>query len=201
MVIRASFVVLAFTACTQVSRAPEHVGCSCNPEDVYTAMLVGIPRLTQTPGGYAAEQLVVLKTNGYREAMAAYFASEWVDTLMSLLGIDSTTKNDFLEKNREDGLFPSSIAGIGSLILVDQGEIQSFFEGGVPGGWEAFYARYPMAQGYLMVTHVGFSADGTEALVFYGDHKGSQYGIGQFVILRCEGEMWRVERTQTTWMS
>jgi hypothetical protein len=51
------------------------------------------------------------------------------------------------------------------------------------------------------VTHVGFSGDGKEALVFYGDHKGPQHGITQFVVLKCEGERWRVDRTQTTWMS
>jgi hypothetical protein len=79
--------------------------------------------LTQTPGGEAAEQLVVVKTTGYRDAMAAYFAPEWVDTLVSLLGIDSTTTNDFLEKNGADGQLPSSIVGTQPVILVDRGEI------------------------------------------------------------------------------
>jgi hypothetical protein len=200
-VVRASFLVLAFAAGTQIPHAAEPEGCSRNPADVYAAMLAGIPRLTQTPGGEAAEQLVVLKTIGYREAMAVHFAPEWVDTLVSLLGIDSTTTSDFLEKNREDGVFRSSIIGTQTVVLVDPEEIESFFEGVGPDGWEASFARYPKAQGYLIVTHVGFSADGEEALLFYGDHKGRRHGIGEFVILKCEGARWWVERKQTAWVS
>jgi len=80
-------------------------------------------------------------------------------------------------------------------------ELRSFFEGVGPDGWEGFYAHYPKAQGYLIVTRMGKSADGTEALVFYGDHKGPLYGIGQFVILTCDGGKWDVARKQTMWMS
>jgi hypothetical protein len=198
---RLTLLVLSFAACAQASGAPPLPACAQDPAGIYAALLAQTPRLLQTPAGDSARQIVVVKTTGYRESMAEYFAPQWADTLISLLGIDSTTAEDFVRSNQNEDLFPHPIPGMQHVVLADLAEVSSLFEGVGPAGWERFYARFPNSQGYLIVTQVGISADGTEALVFYGDLKGPRYGMGEFVVLRCNGKEWLVSLRQTTWMS
>jgi len=197
---RLTLLVLSFAACTQASGAPPLPACTQDPAGIYAALLAQTPRLLQTPAGDSARQIVVVKTTGYRESMAEYFAPQWADTLISLLGIDSTTAEDFVRRNQNEALFPYPIPGM-HVVLTDVAEVRSLFEGVGPAGWERFYARFPNSQGYLIVTQVGISADGSEALVFYGDHKGPRYAVGEFVVLRCDGGSWVVSFRQTAWMS
>ena len=198
---RLTLLVLSCAACTQASGAPPLPACDQDPAGIYAALLAQTPRLLQTPAGDSAHQIVVVKTTGYRESMAEYFAPQWADTLISLQGIDSTTAEDFLRNNQSEGLFPYPIPGIQNVVLADRGEVRALFEGAGAAGWQRFYARFTNSQGYLIVTQGGISADSTEALVFYGDHKGLRYGMGEFVVLRCDGKEWLVSFRQTTWMS
>ena len=59
---------------------------------------------------------------------------------------------------------------------------------------------FPQNLGYFSLSEVGFSADGTQALVHF-DHICGLCGHGEDVLLRKVGGRWVIEATASTWIS
>lgn len=68
-------------------------------------------------------------------------------------------------------------------------------------GWTAFHRRFPGSPGHVTLSRVGFSSDGTEALLTSGCWFDGLGGASQLVRLRKIGGIWRVQQTSTTAVS
>ena len=66
---------------------------------------------------------------------------------------------------------------------------------------ERVMRAYPGARGELALSHVGFSADGEEALVYYETRCGSLCGRGALVRLQRVAGQWHVVARVTLWVS
>lgn len=67
--------------------------------------------------------------------------------------------------------------------------------------WHAFRARFPRQRGYYRVTPIGYSSDGSQALLEIGWHCGSDCGEGHQVLLEKRNGAWRVLSIARTWIS
>ena len=80
-------------------------------------------------------------------------------------------------------------------------ELKEIFEKGVASGWKTFYKKYPKSSGYWDFSPVGYSSNGTKALVYLGHHCGGLCGTGHLVLLAKENDRWRVKNRVMLWIS
>ena len=85
-------------------------------------------------------------------------------------------------------------------VLLTDNEQQAFFQPNA-GGWDAFYQRYPNAQGIMRLSRVGFNADMTQALVYVGNQSHYLAGAGVYYLLAKEDGTWRVVGEVMVWIS
>jgi hypothetical protein len=57
-------------------------------------------------------------------------------------------------------------------------------------GWEGFHAAFPEANGYIILSAVGFSIDKTKAIAYMGHHCGILCGSGQLYFLEKKDKKW-----------
>jgi hypothetical protein len=76
-----------------------------------------------------------------------------------------------------------------------------FFKKKGVAGWKDFYKRYPKSSGYWSISPVGYSTNGTEALVYVGHHCGGLCGTGHLVLLAKENDRWVVKNRVMLWIS
>ena len=117
-----------------------------------------------------------------------------------LTGTDPATLANFQARNdRAQPLSPDLALPFRYVLLTDT-EQQSFFQPDA-GGWDAFYQRYPKAQGIMRLSRVGFNADMTQALVYVGNQSHYLAGAGYYFLLAKKGGTWRVVDKVMTWIS
>jgi hypothetical protein len=118
--------------------------------------------------------------------------------------IDPTTLDSFRARNdRSYPLSPDMPLPI-PYVLISPGEVTAIFAGGeVDGldGWERFYQRYPTSGGIIDLSRVGFNAEMTQALVYYGAQSHWLDGGGFYFLLSKEGGTWKVVGQAMTWIS
>jgi len=73
--------------------------------------------------------------------------------------------------------------------------------GAVDLGWTAFHEKFPRSPGHITLSHVGFSADGTEALAHVGCWFDSLGGARRIVRVRKMMGAWQVEQDEQTAVS
>ena len=107
---------------------------------------------------------------------------------------------DFLRQNdspaRLEGPFDSAL----NVNLLSNQDYDRFFGTGGTS-WERFYSVYPKATGVIECSRIGFSVDGTQALVYIGRVSHLLAGKGHVVLLERSSGNWRVRRVEGTWMS
>jgi hypothetical protein len=74
--------------------------------------------------------------------------------------------------------------------LVDAKEVEEIFKKG--GWWTDFYKKYPGSQGFLVLSRIGFSADGNQALFYATNSCGGKCGTGTYVVMRRSETGWRL---------
>jgi len=84
---------------------------------------------------------------------------------------------------------------------IDPDRLGSMFSGGPHAGWEAFHAAYPDAGGFVVVSRVGISPDGAQALVYASRHRSPVRASGGWWLLRREGGEWVVEASVAEWVA
>jgi hypothetical protein len=67
--------------------------------------------------------------------------------------------------------------------------------------WTDFEARYPGASGFILISRVGFNADGDQALANMGYRCGDLCGAGGLYLLVKEDGNWKVQETLMVWQS
>ena len=115
---------------------------------------------------------------------------------------DQSVVTDFEEKNELSGRIEEDLAGDGSIAVVDG----SFVGDGLFGlrglsTWHGFYERYPTANGILILSRVGLSTDGAQALVYFSHWCGSRSAHGDIVLFEKAGRRWRIVDRVNVWRS
>jgi hypothetical protein len=115
------------------------------------------------------------------------------------------TFEDFVGTNKVSvRIDTSAIKTSVSLIVLTQSEVTRLFArpstagGGVDWlaeGWEAFYRRFPGAQGYMQLSRVGVSRDSTQALLYCEFCGGAFAGAGLYYVLDASSGRWSIRAT------
>ncbi|MHC4934207.1 MAG: hypothetical protein ACYTGV_18700 [Planctomycetota bacterium] len=72
---------------------------------------------------------------------------------------------------------------------------------GVDWFWRKFYEEYPGAQGIMVPSRAGLSADGRQALVYCGNQSAGLAGAGAYYLLSRASGSWRVVQGAVVWVS
>ena len=130
---------------------------------------------------------------------------EWSKSLPRYLArempsIDDTTVASFIRSNARPSLFPRTIdLGPGAKIDFDD-EIREIFD--LPSdGWDIYYERHPNGYGSATVSRVGFNAENTEALVYYGCQSHWLGGSGFIYLYRLQEGRWQQVSSVMIWIS
>lgn len=114
--------------------------------------------------------------------------------------LDSLTKSDFLEKNESEFYLSNDILKFNSAHLISNAEFNCFFSAEYQG-WEDYYNRYPKSTGIHTFTRPGINDSGTQAIIEYGWQAHYDTGMGYFIILEKENNIWQIKHRFYTWAS
>lgn len=67
--------------------------------------------------------------------------------------------------------------------------------------WTKFYEKYPDSGGFIMLSNVGFSKTGDQALVYVVHWCGDLCGTGHYVLLSKDEDKWKVDEKAMIWIS
>jgi hypothetical protein len=105
---------------------------------------------------------------------------------------------DFAARAKESTPLPkSALIEAGFLVPTIEERGKFFRRGG--GYWEAFNAAFPRSKGILRFSHVGFSKDRAQAIVYVGWTAGLVLGSGEIFVLQRSGADWRVLYVSHLW--
>lgn len=113
-------------------------------------------------------------------------------------GADDASIGDFRRRNSQSG----SLGYLSSpdlpipIVLVTRRTLQSFQHNGPEQYWAEFYRRYPGSNGSIAFSSIGYSADGSVALLVVEQGCGSLCGALSNVVVKREREGWRVTLVQ-----
>jgi hypothetical protein len=110
------------------------------------------------------------------------------------------TLADF-ERPRPAGKVPADLAPGRPVRWFTDAEFAALPGSATGHGWPAFHDKFPLSGGHITLSQVGFSSDGTEALVYPGRWFDSLGGSKEIVRLRKVGGVWRVTQRVTTMIS
>jgi hypothetical protein len=110
----------------------------------------------------------------------------WEKVSKYLLKKAPTLQRQTIEKLREVGTqcvpFRASFQLPVAYKLVDAKEIEEIFKNG--GWWTDSYKKYPGSQGFLVLSRIGFSANGNQALFYATNSCAGLCGTGTYVVMQ-----------------
>ena len=165
--------------------------------DVYRAVLdsMFVPRL-----GGRITRLVVKDSTAVRRREE--LVGGVIEGLFRLPGVDSTAVRDFEARNRRAlslkalGQFELSV----HIVLVNDQTLSDLPQDAAKY-WGEFYRRYPGSSGHIAFSAIGYSADGSLAVLMIDRGCGMLCGNGYIVSVRRSGGRWRIANIQGTWIS
>jgi hypothetical protein len=113
-----------------------------------------------------------------------------------LPGLDTSTVRSFVAFNGQVAVVPE--LGDSTLSWVSKKEWRSLFDG--EDGGSEFFSRHPDSGGVTLLSRVGYSRDGTQALV-YVVRACPLCGEGEYVLLVRANGQWRVWARANDWNS
>jgi hypothetical protein len=141
------------------------------------------------------EQLVISDHTGAGWGDEAWIDQEIEDTWPQVPG---ETAEQLFERNQRNYALADSFGLSRPVVLLSSEESNEIFR---DGGWEAFYERFPGAQGVMGVSRVGFDPDGRWALAYMGNQYHYLAGHGDLYLLeKVDGE-WTVVAAIFLWIS
>jgi hypothetical protein len=108
------------------------------------------------------------------------------------------TLNDYKHKNKEQSSLKDSFKLKIKHVLISEEEIKQTIK---DAGWKDFYEKYPESGGLISFSRVGFDSRMTQALVYFEHWCGGLCGSGNYILLRKEGESWKVVSVSRAWDS
>jgi hypothetical protein len=130
-------------------------------------------------------------------------ADQVKNAVSGMQGVSSDIVASFLARN-DTGYTLTSRMELGApyVLLSREAEYRLFSEdGGINNGWQAFYAKYPDAQGIHELSRVGFNASRNQALVYVGFTSASLGGEGKYYLLKKADSKWIIDKEVQTWIS
>lgn len=109
------------------------------------------------------------------------------------------TVDAFREVNAEQAPLRSSFHIKINYELLDLDDLYSIPKDG--DWWGNYYKRFPGSQGILALSRVGFSTDGTHALLYASNHCGGLCGGGSYVVMEKRGSHWVIGKEIEMWIS
>lgn len=85
--------------------------------------------------------------------------------------------------------------------LIRRQEVESFSASEPGSWWAAFYRKYPGADGFFVLSKVGFNSEMNQALVYRAFSCDSTCGHGSYVLLVKEAGVWRIKAQAGSWIS
>jgi len=82
------------------------------------------------------------------------------------------------------------------VVLVTEQALQSLLHNGPEAYWSEFYRRYPGSNGSIAFSSIGYSADGTVAVLVVDEACGSLCGALSNVVVKRDNGRWRVTKIQ-----
>ena len=161
---------------------------------VYAAVLTGL--FTKDPSRFI---VLVDETHADRwEADAENFAFR--NILETLKPLSDATLADYRAKNREVAQVKEHPRFKFKYRLIEKREWSEIFKDGA-SGWDAFYQKFSGSIGYVRLSRVGFNARRTEAFVYVENSCGGLCGSGTYVLLLKAGDVWKIHKQATAWLS
>lgn len=114
--------------------------------------------------------------------------------------LSQATLDDYQTKNGESRSLTRNFDLKVNYVLLSKTENDVIFKEG-PGGWKAFYEKYPDSSGYVGFSRVGFNRKMNQALVYVVHGCGGLCGTGNYVLLVKENGLWKVHKELNMWVS
>lgn len=113
---------------------------------------------------------------------------------------ERAVRRDFLRRNAHPAaLRADSFRTRLPVVLLSRTELARILD--AKGGWEHFHDRYAGSYGYFGLSRVGFSRDGTRAVLIVERSCGFLCGSGHIVRLEKREGRWRVVESMMTWIA
>ena len=122
---------------------------------------------------------------------------DWLNTNVAKSYADAVS--DFKTANEKEQQLENRFEYGGKLSLISQDEFTKTINGG--GGWDTFKKNHPGASGIVTFSAVGFSRDGSHAVVNLSYLCYSHCGNGTFCILEKKNGEWTIAQQIGTWIS
>ena len=119
----------------------------------------------------------------------------------NLPGLAKETLAAFLEINKQEYPLEDHFQPGDHVVLLSQSDRNSLFDQNLEESWQRFNQKYAGSQGLLTFSRVGFNSQKTQALVYFGNQKGSVDGAGYVVLLAYENDTWVVKKGLMLWIS
>lgn len=186
-------------------------GCSCSPvgpgpqDDhvVFSDLIAEVGFEAFNAEGEPADPIVIMAETDWRGMTSWEDVSfQMTDQHRSRLPQADASAFDAFEKRNAERLRLDAgrFDGI-NVVLFERSELDELFAGDPWGGWEKYYKRFPRAQGTLTLMRPGFSDDGTQAVIYYGNQSASAGGAGWIVLLEWNGKHWKIVEKSMLWIS
>lgn len=123
--------------------------------------------------------------------------------LQAIQGTMSATEQevveDFLVKNGQQYPLGKFFKTNSVIIFISDDKVKEIFQGTFR--WLEFYVRYPLSQGIMGLSRVGFNSEMDQALVYMENVSGSLSGRGVYILLAKENEIWVIQEMMLAWIS
>jgi len=158
-----------------------------DPYQVYATLL---RQDIRKPSSY----LVVAETEAWKNAPDE-------EVRKQLVGLRQDTVDDFLLKNKESVTLGNEFPKDLNVVLVPDNQIHKILAADEVKGWAVLRTRYPGTIGMHRFSRVGFSKDGTQALLGGSGQSDSMGSSGGFALLNWDGSVWQVAAYAQLWIS
>jgi len=122
---------------------------------------------------------------------------DWLNTSVDKSYADAVS--DFKSANEKERPLETRFEYTGKIALIDEGEFQRTINGA--NGWDAFKKDHQGASGIATFSAVGFSRDGSHAVVNISYLCYSHCGNGSLDVLEKKNGEWTIAKEIGTWIS
>jgi len=150
--------------------------------------------------GIAPDVLVIREQTGvFPEDVAD--PARWTRLHEQLPTLRREVFDDFVSRNRTPVTLTLTHVGSTPVRLFPRDEAARYFHAGADDGWERFWAAYPRSQGIAMLSAVGRSRDGRQALLYHGNSASGTGGGGSCYLLARKNGGWTIVGESFCWQA
>jgi hypothetical protein len=152
--------------------------------------------------GLPVSQIVIVDTTEYDESEIVEDTS-WKQIQHYLQrqvpSLQPSTINTFRQMNRKQAHLRPSFDLPLHYELVSASKIDSILHD--ISSWPEYYKQYPASQGFLVLSRVGFSPEGKQAIFYARNNCGGKCATGSFAVMEKRGTAWTVVKEVILWVS